>query len=55
MINHTTALKGVEKHENRASPDGNAPLSPPTAVLSPEGEVLAAPYNERLKLAQGKA
>ena len=27
------------KPNNRASPDGNAPLSPPAAVLPPEGEV----------------
>ena len=34
-------MKGAsyEKPNNRASPDGNAPLSPPTAILPPEGEV----------------
>jgi len=32
---------GRKKQANRASPVGNAPLSPPTAVLPPEGEVLA--------------
>ena len=32
----------AEKPYNRPSGDGNAPLSPPTAVLPPEGEVLAA-------------
>ena len=41
--------------QTEPSAEGNAPLSPPAAVLPPEGEVLAALYNERLKLAQGKA
>ncbi|WP_303051976.1 hypothetical protein [uncultured Dialister sp.] len=32
---------------------GNAPLLPPAAASPPEGEILAALCNERLKLAQG--
>ena len=32
------AACGSENLHNRASPDGNAPLSPPTAVLPPKGE-----------------
>ena len=32
------AACGSENLHNRASPDGNVPLSPPTAVLPPKGE-----------------
>ena len=35
----TTALTGERKQANRPSGDGNAPLSPPAAVLPPKGEV----------------
>ena len=37
-----------QKQNNRAAPVGNAPLSLPAAVLSPKGEVLAAPCFEIL-------
>ena len=47
----TTVLAGEGKQANRASPAGNAPLLPPSAASPPEGEILAALYNERLKLA----
>jgi len=34
-------LTAAGKPYNRASPAGNAPLSPPAAVLPPEGEVFS--------------
>ena len=45
------AFPAAGKPYNRAAPVGNSPLSPPAAVLPPEGEVLAALSKERLKLA----
>ena len=41
----------VGKPYNRPSGEGNAPLLPPAAASPPEGEILAALYNELLKLA----
>ena len=52
MEKQTTALAGEGKTSKpRLRRAGNAPLSPPTAVLPPEGEVLAMLCSEQLKLA----
>ena len=37
-----TALRSLENRTTALAGEGNAPLSPPAAVLPPEGEVLAA-------------
>ena len=38
----TTALTGGENHTTAPLARGNAPLLPPSAASSPEGEILAA-------------
>ena len=40
----TTALTGERKQANRPSGDGNAPLSPPAAVLPPKGGSLLSAF-----------
>ena len=37
--NHTTALQARENRQTAHTGEENAPLSPPTVVLPPEGEV----------------
>ena len=47
----TTGLRLWENKPTALTGVGNAPLLPPLAASPPEGEILAALWNERLKLA----